>query len=64
MHRMVDTHLRCYWSYHPDDWDDLIPSAEFSNNSSIGDDLGMFPFEVDMGYVPRTVLDMISGKSI
>lgn len=39
-------------------------SAEFTNNSSISEDLGMSPFEVDLGYVPRTPLDMVSEKSI
>jgi len=56
MNRMVENYLRCYCSYHQDDWDTLLPSAEFAYNSAISADLGSSPFEVDLGYNPSTPL--------
>lgn len=62
MNRMLDNYLRCYRSHHQDELDDLLLSAKFAYNSSISDNFGMYPFEVDLGYVPRTPLQMTSGK--
>lgn len=45
MNRMVENYIRCYCSYHQDDWDVFLPAAEFAYNSAISDDLGMSPFE-------------------
>lgn len=61
MNRLVENYLRCYCSYHQDDWDTLLPAAEFAYNSSVSDDLGMSPFELDLGWSPRNALDFISG---
>lgn len=64
MNRMIENYLRCYCSYHQNDWDELLPAAEFAYNSAVTEDLGMSPFEMDLGYNPRTPLDMISGSEI
>ena len=62
MNRMVENYLRCYCNYHQDDWDDLLPGAEFAYNSAISEDLGMSPFEVDLGWNPKSPLDLISDS--
>ena len=62
MNRMVENYLRCYCSYHQNDWDELLPAAEFAYNSAVSDDLGASPFELDLGCVPKSPLDFISGS--
>ncbi len=60
MNRMVENYLRCYCSYHENDWDDLLSSAELAYNSAISDDLGMSPFEVDLGWNPKAPIDILA----
>ncbi len=62
MNRMVENYLRCYSSYHQNDWDELLSSAEFAYNSAISDDLGMPPFEMDLGWNPKSPVDMLARK--
>jgi hypothetical protein len=62
MNRMLENYLRCYCSYRQDDWAELLPSAEFAYNSALSEDLGVSPFEVDLGWCPRSPLDMLSGS--
>lgn len=62
MNRMIENYLRCYCNYHQDNWDELLPSAEFAYNSSISQDLGMTPFEAELGWNPKSPLDLISGS--
>ena len=61
MNRMVKNYLRCYYNYHQDTWDELLPAAEFAYNSAINGDLGMRPFEMDLGWKPKSQLELISG---
>lgn len=64
MNRMLENYLRCYCSYRQDDWAELLPSAEFAYNSAISEDLGTSPFEVDLGWCPRSPLDLLSGSRV
>ena len=64
MNRMVENYLRCYCSYHQNEWDELLPAAEFSYNSEVADDLGMSPFELDLRWTPKSPLNTLSGKEI
>lgn len=59
MNRMLENYLRCYCSLRQDDWDELLPAAEFAYNSSKSDELQATPFEVDLGWNPRGPLDML-----
>jgi hypothetical protein len=61
---MLEDYLRRYFSYRQDDWADLLLSAEFAYNSAVSDDLGMSPFEVDLGWCPRSPLDLLSGSRV
>ena len=63
MNRMVENYLRCYCNYHQNDWDELLPGAEFAYNSSISEDLGMTPFEIDLGWNPKSPLDLVTTSS-
>lgn len=62
MNCMVENYLRFYSSYHKNDWDDRLQSAEFAYNSSISDDIGMSLFESVLEFFPRTSVDMVSRK--
>ena len=64
MNRMVENYLRCYCSYYQNEWDELHPAAQFAYNSAVTDDLGMSPFELDLGWSPKSSLGMLSGKEI
>ena len=60
MNRMVENYIRCYCSYNQDDWDDLLPAAEFAYNSSVSESLGMSPFELDLGWNPKSPIDLLA----
>ncbi len=60
MKRMVEKYLRCYCSYHPCDWNELLYSAEFPYNSAISEYFGMTPFEMDLGWNPKSPIDMLA----
>lgn len=62
MNRMVENYLRCYCNYNQDNWDELLPAAEFAYNSAISEDLGMSPFEMDLGWNPKSPLDMLTSN--
>ena len=49
MNRMVENYLRCYCFLRQDDWNLLLPAAEFAYNSSESKDLSAFPLEIDLG---------------
>lgn len=59
MNRMIENYLRCYCNYHQDNWDELLASAEFAYNSSVSEDVGTSPFELDLGWKPKDALDFI-----
>ena len=59
MNRMVENDLRCYCSYNQNDWDNLLPAAEFAYNSAVSEDLGTSPFELDIGWKPKSALEFI-----
>ncbi len=52
--------MRCYCNYHQNDWDELLPGAEFAYNSTMSEDLGMSLFEVDLGWKPKSPLDCLN----
>lgn len=62
MDRMVENYIRCYCNYHQDNWDELLPAAGFACNSGENKDLGMSPFEMDLGWNPESPLDNLSDK--
>eukprot|EP00737_Agarophyton_chilense_P002170 gb/GEZJ01002467.1/.p1 GENE.gb/GEZJ01002467.1/~~gb/GEZJ01002467.1/.p1 ORF type:complete len:321 (-),score=19.04 gb/GEZJ01002467.1/:658-1620(-) len=63
MNRMIEKYIRCFCSFEQTDWDLLLPSAEFAYNSAASEDLGMSPFEVDLGWKPKAPLDALFRRS-
>lgn len=59
--RMMENYLICYCSHSEDDWDDLLPGAEFSYGSPVIEDLYLSPFELDLVWTPKPTLNSISG---
>ena len=59
MNRMIEIYIRCFGSFHQDDWDLLLPSAEFDYNSAALDALNLSPFEVNFGWKHKASLDLI-----
>lgn len=59
MNCIVETYVRCYCLYNEDDWDLLLPAAEFAYNSSVSEDLGISSFYLDLGWNPKSVLYFI-----
>ncbi|GEM09729.1 retrotransposon polyprotein [Rhodotorula toruloides] len=44
------------------DWTELLPGLEFAINSSKHATLGKSPFEVERGYIPRSVYSLMKSK--
>ena len=63
MNRMIENYLRCYCSLRQDDWDLLLHAAEFAYNSAETQELGASPFEVDIGWKPRSPMDVLHKNS-
>lgn len=61
MNRIVEDYLRIYCNYRQDDWDEHLPAAEFSYSSSKFHATGLTPFEMDLGWNPRTPLQLLSS---
>ncbi len=64
MNRMVENYLRCYCNYHQDDWDELLPVAEFAYNSAVNESLGVTLFEVQLGWNLKSTLNLMSSANL
>ena len=49
----VETYIRIFCNHHQNDWDDLLPSAEFAYANHIHSSTQMSPFMADVGRNPR-----------
>jgi len=58
----LETFLKAYISQlkSPEQWSRLLPLAEFTYNAAKHKAIGMSPFEVDIGYIPRLPLDLLA----
>ena len=58
----LETFLKAYIAQldNPASWDRLLPLAEFMYNAAKHKAIGMSPFEVDIGYIPRLPLDLLA----
>ena len=53
VNQTIEQYLRHYCSRKQDDWDELLPMAEFAYNSAKTETTGIFPFEAHYGMLPR-----------
>ncbi len=53
MNRVLEEYLRHFVSPKQDNWDELLPIAEFAINNSYQESIGMTPFYMTYGYHPR-----------
>lgn len=60
MNRMLENYLRCYCNVYQTNWDELLTAAEFAYNSAKVASTGMTPFEMDLGWNPKSPLDLLS----
>ena len=52
VNQVVEGYLRMYCGHKQDDWDELLPFAEFTYNNSHHSSIGMSPFMASRGYTP------------
>lgn len=53
VNQSLEQYLRIYCSYHQDDWNVLLPIAEFTHNNTPSDATGLTPFYANKGYNPN-----------
>jgi hypothetical protein len=58
--KTVVTFLKGFATHRADEWDKLLPLAEFAYNASVHRSTGEVPFEADLGYIPRLPLDAVT----
>ena len=59
--RTLEQYLRSYISYHQDDWNTWIPTAEFACNNHCSSSTSLSSFEVVYGFRPRSAMDIQLG---
>lgn len=64
MNRMIENYCSSYCSYHQNEWDELLSSAEFAYKLTVRDGLGMEPFEVDLGWTPISLSEFLFTSSV
>jgi transposase InsO family protein len=58
----MEQYLRCFTNYLQDDWEDLLPLAEFSANNHASETTGVSPFFANYGFNPRFTVRPRSDK--
>ncbi|KAF4130959.1 putative integrase p49 (IN) [CHAIN 6] [Phytophthora infestans] len=61
--KVLAEYLRHFIDPHHNNWDELLPLAEFAYNSRNHESIGMSPFMADLGYEPHSVADCIIPTS-
>jgi hypothetical protein len=67
VNQTLETYLRHFVSVGLNDWDTLLPRAEFAHNATINKTIRMTPFTLTYGYHPRTpvgeVVEVVNPSS-
>lgn len=53
VNQCLEQYLRCYANYQQDNWEPLLPHAEFAYNNATHQSTGLSPFMANYGYNPR-----------
>ena len=62
--RFIGDYLRNYTHGNQEDWSQYIHFAEIAYNSRIHESIKMSPFEADLGYVPRSIPDVVFDRFV
>ena len=54
----LEQYLRVYCNYQQDNWSDLLPLAEFTDNNAPNATTGTTPFFANKGYHPNTSIHL------
>jgi hypothetical protein len=57
MNQFIQTKLRPFVNYFPNDWSALLPCLNFAHATQPYESTGLSPFEVELGYLPRMLFD-------
>jgi transposase InsO family protein len=55
VNQTLEQYLRIFCNYQQDNWQELLPLAEFAYNNSVHASTGMTPFSANHGYHPHSV---------
>jgi hypothetical protein len=58
--KTITEYLKAYATHSPDNWDEMLPLAEFAYNSSVHRSTKMTPFRLDLGYDPQIPLNALA----
>ena len=58
VNQSLETYLRIFSEYRPDDWARLLSSAEFAYNNAAHESTGLSPFYIEYGWHPRMAPDV------
>jgi transposase InsO family protein len=53
VNQKLEQFIRIFMSYKQDDWDELLPAAEFTYNNHVHSSTQQVPFMTDTGWLPR-----------
>ena len=59
----LEQFIRLFTGYKQDDWDELLPAAEFAYNNHVHSSTQQVPFMTDTGRLPRMGFEPSSGRS-
>ena len=60
--KQVTWYLQAFATHHQDQWDTMLPLAEYAYNTSTHSSTDRSPFELDLGYTPSIPLDFVAGR--
>lgn len=60
--RMIGNYLRCFCDHNQGDWDTLLTSAEFAHNSANVSNMDISPFELDLGWKPKSPIELVCSQ--
>ena len=55
MNQTLEQYIRVYCNYQQDNWDSLLPLAEFAYNNALSATTGISPFFANKGYHPKSL---------
>jgi hypothetical protein len=61
--KTITKYLKAYATHSPEDWDEMLPLAEFAYNSSVHRSTKMTPFRLDLGRDPEIPLSALAAAA-